>query len=84
VVVGQPVSLLVHTQDRFGNSRAAGGDDVDVELSGPAGKLSQTSRAACHALATVAHHQNDTNGHNAQLQTHRCSSVDIFEQPRRA
>ena len=39
VVVGQPVSLLLHTQDRYGNSRAAGGEDVDVELSGPAGKL---------------------------------------------
>ena len=39
VVVGQPASLLLHTQDRFGNSRAAGGEDVDVELSGPAGKL---------------------------------------------
>lgn len=39
MVVGHPVSLLLHTQDRYGNSRAAGGEDVDVELSGPAGKL---------------------------------------------
>ena len=39
MVVGQPVSLLLHTQDRYGNSRAAGREDVEVELSGPAGKL---------------------------------------------
>ena len=36
-VVGQPVNLTLHTQDRFGNSRAAGGEDIDVELSGQAG-----------------------------------------------
>ncbi len=43
MVVGQPASLLLHTQDRFGNSRAAGGEDVDVELSGPAGKSPESS-----------------------------------------
>jgi hypothetical protein len=56
VVVGQPVSLLLHTQDRYGNSRAAGGEDVDVELSGPAGELLHPHLMSKHAIvATLLH-----------------------------
>ena len=35
--IGGPQELALHTFDRFGNARAAGGEKVAVDLMGPAG-----------------------------------------------
>jgi hypothetical protein len=42
LVVGQPARLTLATRDRFGNACASGGEDVDVELHGPAGEIRKT------------------------------------------
>ena len=37
ITVNRPVCLTLHTQDRFGNSRATGSEAVEVQLKGPPG-----------------------------------------------
>ena len=36
-MVGQPARLTLSARDHVGNACAGGGEDVDVELQGPAG-----------------------------------------------
>lgn len=44
VCIGGPQEFTLHTRDSFGNARAAGGEEVTVEVTGPPG--TQIQRAA--------------------------------------
>lgn len=46
LVVGQLAKLTLAARDRFGNACASGGEDVDVELRGPAGLLNAPQQCA--------------------------------------
>ena len=52
--MGEPVRLCLHTADRFGNARTAGGEDVVVELAGPPGSEVTAAAVACNGNGTYA------------------------------
>ena len=52
LVVGQPARLTLATRDRFGNACASGGEDVDIELHGPAGEFRKTSTSVRQSTNT--------------------------------
>ena len=41
ICIGSPQLLALHTYDSFGNARAAGGEEVTVEVNGPPGTCIQ-------------------------------------------
>jgi len=52
--VGEPVHLCLHTADRYGNARTAGGEDVVVELAGPPSSEATAAAVACNGNGTYA------------------------------
>ena len=52
LVVGLPARLTLAARDRFGNACALGGEDVDVELHGPAGAGSRTCGTSAYSAST--------------------------------
>ena len=54
LVVGESMCLVVHTVDRHGSARAAGGEDVTVALAGPPGSAVGAAAVACNSNGTYA------------------------------